>query len=85
MKIIRTTYGIENFRPWSGAEYAYDAIIRNEKEAEFNAIIDDLYPEGIDETRLNDILWFEREWIYDMLGFDENGDPIEEEDEDEED
>lgn len=83
MKIIRITYGIENFKCWSGAEYAYDAIIRNEKEAEFNAIIDDLYPEGIDETTLNDILWHDRDWVYDILGLDENGDPIEEDEDDE--
>jgi hypothetical protein len=83
MKIIKTTYGIENFKPWSGAGYAYNAIIRNDKEAEFNAIIADLYPEGIDETQLNDLLWFDRDWVYEILGLDENGDPIEDDDDDE--
>lgn len=31
--------------------------------------IEDLYPEGITDTGLNDFLWFERELIADLLGY----------------
>ena len=31
-------------------------------------LIEEVYPEGIDRTALNDLLWFDDEWIYEMLG-----------------
>ena len=30
----------------------------------------EMYPEGVTETELNDILWFEDEWIFDTLGIE---------------
>lgn len=70
--------GIRDFEAWSGAIATKDLIIENNKEDEFDALIEELYPDGIDETQLNDILWFDDEWVFESLG-------IEEEDEDEED
>lgn len=69
---------IRDFEAWSGAIATKDLIIENNKEDEFDALIEELYPDGIDETQLNDILWFDDEWVLECLG-------IEEEDEDEED
>ena len=31
-------------------------------------MIEELYPDGLTDTQLNDILWFEEEWIYETLG-----------------
>lgn len=70
--------GIRDFEAWSGAIVTKDLIIENNKEDEFDALIEELYPDGIDETQLNDILWFDDEWVLESLG-------IEDEDEDEED
>lgn len=53
--------------------------MEHRKEEEFEALIEELYPDGIDETQLNDILWFDSEWVFECLGINE------EEDEDEED
>ena len=69
---------IRDFEAWSGAVATKDLIIKNNKEDEFDALIEELYPDGIDETQLNDILWFDDEWVLESLG-------IEEEDEYEED
>lgn len=30
----------------------------------------DLYPDGTDETTINDIFWFEEDWIASILGYD---------------
>ena len=30
----------------------------------------EMFPEGLTETKLNDILWFEDEWIFDNLGIE---------------
>ena len=73
MKIITT-----NYSPWSGAIDTYNTIEEAGKLEEFESLIDELYPDGIEEVKLNDILWFESDWILEMLGLSE-----EEEDEEE--
>lgn len=72
MKIITTKYS-----PWSGAIDTYNTIEEAGKLEEFESLIDELYPNGIEEVTLNDILWFESDWILESLGLSE-----EEEDED---
>ena len=32
--------------------------------------LEDLYPDGMDETELNDLLWFEPETVYEWLGIE---------------
>jgi hypothetical protein len=76
MKVIKET-GLEEFEAWSGAVDTKDKIIEAGKAEEFDAYIEDLYPDGIDETALNDILWFEEDQLLEELG-------ITEEDEEEE-
>ena len=76
MKII-TDQSIANFEAWCGAKSTKQTIVDNDKEEEFDMLIDELYPDGIEETQLNDILWFDSEWVYEMLGISEE----EEEDE----
>lgn len=71
---------IRNFEAWGGALDTYDKIIGNDKEDEFDALIEELYPDGIEETQLNDILWFDDEWVLDSLGIYEDEDEEEEED-----
>lgn len=73
MKIITTKYS-----PWSGAIDTYNTIEEAGKLEEFESLIDELYPDGIEEVKLNYILWFEDDWILEMLGLSE-----EEEDEEE--
>lgn len=73
MKIITT-----NYSPWSGAIDTYNTIEEAGKLEEFESLIDELYPDGIEEVKLNDILWFESDWILEILGLSE-----EEEDEEE--
>lgn len=66
MKIITTTY-----TPWSGAIDTYNTIVEAGKEEEFESLIEELYPDGIKEVTLNDILWFEPEFILESLGLSE--------------
>ena len=64
---IYNEMSIRNFEAWGGALGTYDKIIKNDKEDEFDALIEELYPDGIDETQLNDILWFDGEWVLKCL------------------
>ena len=59
---------IQDFRPWSGAVYAYDRLQNAGKLDEFEQLLEDLYPEGCSETTINDLLWFDDEWIFNTLG-----------------
>lgn len=64
---------------WSGARDTVEKIEDEGKGDEFVFLIEELYPEGIDRTSLNDILWFDDEWVFESLGIKE-----EEESEDDE-
>lgn len=64
---------------WSGARDTVEKIEDEGKGDEFVSLIEELYPEGIDRTALNDILWFDDEWVFESLGIKE-----EEESEDDE-
>ena len=64
---IYTEQSIENFEAWSGAKETQEIIIREGKAEEFDCLIEELYPEGMGETELNDLLWFEDEWIFEQL------------------
>ena len=70
---------LRNFDAWSGAKDAKEIIIEHNKENDFECLIDELYPDGLSETNLNDILWFEQDWLFKSLGI-----RLEEEDEEEE-
>ena len=80
MKIYKEM-SIYDFEPWSGATYTYNRIEEAGKLDELESMIEELYPDGIDETTLNDLLWFDDEWIYEALGMSPED---EEEEEDEE-
>lgn len=56
-----------NFEAWSGAISTKNTIIEHGKEDLFEHLIEDIYPEGLTDTQLNDILWFEVDWIYEAL------------------
>jgi gp187 len=63
MKIVTN-----KFQPWAGATDTYETIIKNNCLSAFEAMIEELYPNGIEETILNDLLWFEPEFIFEGLG-----------------
>ena len=83
MKIISETY-LRDFEYWGGARATANHI---EEECGtkgwilLDAILTDMYPDGIDETELNDLLWFDAETVYEWLGIgdEENEDEEEEE------
>lgn len=70
---------IADFTPWSGATDTHNRIIEENKENEFDSLIEEMYPDGLSETQLNDILWFESEWIFESLGITEEEEEEEEE------
>ena len=68
---ITSEMSLKNFKAWSGAKDTLNKLIELDKCEELEFILEDLYPDGMTETQLNDILWFEEEWIYESLGIEE--------------
>ena len=77
MKITMET-SIREFKAWSGAVDTQNVIIENDKADEFDNLIEELYPDGIDATQLNDTLWFDADWIFEQLGIEEETEETEE-------
>ena len=61
---------LKDFNAWSGAVETKNKIIENNKEEEFEELIEEMYPDGLTDTELNDILWFDDDWIYNCLGIE---------------
>lgn len=59
---------LNSFQAWSGAKDTLDRIQREGKCEELENILEDMYPDGMTETELNDLLWFDSESVYEWLG-----------------
>ena len=68
MKTFNENMTLINFDAWSGAVDTKNTIIEKGFADEFDNLIEELYPDGLTETHLNDILWFEEDWIFETLG-----------------
>lgn len=67
MKITKEI-SLKDFEAWSGAKDTLNELTESECE-QLESVIEELNPDGIDETSLNDILWFENDWIAECLGY----------------
>ena len=59
---------LNSFQAWSGAKDTLDRIQREGKCSLLEQILEDTYPDGMTETELNDVLWFDSESVYEWLG-----------------
>lgn len=68
MKVYREISSAYDFEFWSGAKDTAEDLTFAEIDQIFE-ILEELFPNGADETSINDIFWFERDWIAEMLGY----------------
>lgn len=59
---------LDHFEAWSGAVSTLDRIKENGLTRQFENILEELYPDGMSETELNDLLWFDSDSVYEWLG-----------------
>lgn len=77
--ITRNEYSKNDFynlydNSWSGARDTLDDIKNADLEEEFMDYLEGLFgDEEVEDTTLNDYIWFERDEIYEALGLNENG------------
>ena len=62
---------LEDYEPWGGAIATYDKIIDGDKLKELEELLEDSYPDGIEEMQLNEILWYNDDHILSSLGISE--------------
>lgn len=65
MKITQEINSIEDFDAWQGGLQRKTEIIEAELVDEYNSYLEDILPEeGVSDTHLNDILWFDTDdWL----------------------
>lgn len=70
---------LSEFEPWTeSAIETWDKIRDNNKLDTLDFMLEDMYPEGIGETELNDLLRFDSEWVLDMVGLSDESEDEEE-------
>ncbi len=65
---ITMEMSLYNFEAWGGAVDTLERIKEADLCDELEEYFDELYPDGISEDTLNDILWFKAEDILGALG-----------------
>lgn len=67
MKVYKEVTGMD-FDFWSGARDTVKYLTVEEIEEVFS-ILEEIYPEGLTETEINDFFWFEDDTIAEWLGY----------------
>lgn len=64
---IYSEKSLRNFEFWSGAKENANELTSAQLD-EVETILEELYPEGMDETQINDFFWFDFDTIKEWLG-----------------
>lgn len=78
-------FSVDTFPFWSGAKDTVKDVREARKMDELQFLIEEQFADNETpptETEINDFVWFERDFIYNQLGLDENGELLDK-DEDE--
>lgn len=67
---------LENFEFWSGARYLADKLTCKEFDV-IEELLEELYPDGMEETEVNDFFWFDGDTIAQALGYEDEDDLLE--------
>ena len=67
---IKTETTLKNFDFWSGAKDTVKYLTESELDT-IESYLEELYPEGMTDTELNDFIWFEDDTIAEWLGFND--------------
>lgn len=73
MRVVKE-FNLEDFEAWAGGRDTLDTLIEKGLVEKADIIIEQYFNdcgnlEPPTETELNDLLWFEREWLAEALGF----------------
>lgn len=69
MRIYKKENTLNNFDFWSGGKDNAEMLTSKELD-ELTYILEDIYPEGMEETQINDLLYFDFDYVCELLGLD---------------
>jgi len=61
---------LTEFEFWAGGKDTVEELTNSELE-QIEQILEEIYPEGLGEFEVNDLLWFERDLIAEWLGYED--------------
>ena len=75
--IITREENLTNFDFWSGAKDNANMLTYEQLE-QTTEVLEEIYPEGMTETQINDLFWFDFAYICELIGleYDEENDEI---------
>lgn len=68
--IIKTETTLKNFEFWAGAKDTVKYLTISELET-IESYLEDLYPEGMTDTEVNDFFWFDDDTVAEWLGYND--------------
>ena len=71
--IIYKEESLKNFQFWSGAKYLASRLTEKEFDI-IEELLEELYPDGMEETQINDFFWFDGDLIAQALGYKDEDD-----------
>lgn len=77
---IYKEFEADTFEAWSGAVDTLDRILNEDKGEELEQLLDEIFPDGAEETEVNDLLWFDSDYVFEMLGISSEDEEDEDED-----
>ena len=60
---------LRDFKFWSGAKSNAETLTSEQLDM-VESILEDAYPDGMDETQINDFFWFDFDTIREWLGIE---------------
>ena len=68
--LVHSEISLSNFEFWAGAKDFANELTTDELDhVEF--LLNDIYPDGMNETLVNNIFWFDSDWVCQMLGYED--------------
>lgn len=64
---IKSEISLENFQAWSGAVSTLNRIINEGKCSQLEFMLEEMYPDGMTDTQLNDLLWHDSDTVFEWL------------------
>ncbi len=66
---ITTETSLNNFEFWSSAKHNANLLTSDQLDA-IESTLDDIYPDGMSDTQLNDLFWHDFDTVLDWIGTD---------------
>ena len=70
---IHTETALRNFEFWSGAKDRAESLTWDELDT-IESELESLYPEGMTDTEVNDLFWFDFDFVVQILGYEDEED-----------